>query len=357
MKTVFLKLTNYCTCFCKHCYLDIKDRKNKYKMDLSKLEFVIQKIKNFFPYEWNVILHGGEILNLDMEYLENAIKILNKNNIKNIGIQTSFIPMFYDMNLKKNFFKLVKKYNLNVSTSVDFNSIRMINGKEEVYLNFMNNIIKEYYNDTGKKIISADVIITKLNIGNEQKIYNYLLEQKNYIEHIDLGIYIPYPIFDKKLYISFKEYSEVLIKFYELDKSQNFALFGDVFIGLKEKFFKKEQNQYYFSCQNCINDYLVIEPNFDVTICIHERIPTGNLLSNSFLEILNHPKRKEWLKIYFQDFEFCNDCEFKNICEVCTVNKNLTLNTMKKKELNKENCPGFYYLLKYIKNDLKDNND
>ena len=349
MKTVFLKLTNYCTSFCKHCYIPIEKRKQFYILDIEKLDIVLKKIRNFFKNEWGLILHGGEILELELSYLEKVINVLIKNNINNISIQTSFLPLYNNNSKAKDFFKLVKKSNLNVSTSIDFNGIRKINNSEEIYLNFMKDIIRKFNEETSKKIISCDVIITKKNYGNNLFIYKYLSELKLYINHVDLGIYIPYPSLKKDLYISFYEYATELIKYYELDKKNNFLLFGDVFNGIKENIFNKDKNNYYFSCKNCINDYLVIEPNFDVTICIHENTVIGNIFNDNIIDILTNPKRKEWLRKNLKRLDFCKNCEFKNICEVCTVNKSIA------EKLNiktKENCPGFYPLLKYISNDI-----
>ena len=352
MRTVFLKLSNYCNSFCEHCYLDIKDRKNPNVLDIQYLETVIDKIQKIYGKNWNVVLHGGEILDLDLDYLEKTLLILRKKEIFNIGIQNSFIPFYYPKGSakKEEFYNLVRKFNLDISSSIDFNGIRKIEGSTEKYLEFMKNIIEDFHTQLNKKIVSLNVTVTKKDIGKEKFMYKYLSGLTKWVKHIAPGIYIPHPVLNNNLCITYKEYSEFLIEFYKLNKKNNFLLFTNIFEGIKDNFLSKNKNNYYFSCKNCINDYLVIEPNYDVTICLQERTVLGNLLKDPLINVLTNSKRKKWLKIAATKFEFCKDCEFKNICEVCTVNKSISLNNG---VVKKENCPGFYPLLKYIKKDVE----
>ena len=189
--------------------------------------------------------------------------------------------------------------------------------------------------------------ITKKIQGKEKEVYEWLLKNRNLFSGISYEEYNEYNNFNKFLYLTNKEISEILIKFYQYDKENNFKVF-EFYEILTDKIKNLEKLPGKF-CTNCQSSYLVIDPDGEITNC-PDKAGTesfGNIYKDSLEKILTNKTRYKWIITSKKILDVCSDCEFKNICNGgCPLKKSLFLKNDVQK---KENCPGFYPFLKFIR--------
>ena len=76
------------------------------------------------------------------------------------------------------------------------------------------------------------------------------------------------------------------------------------------------------------------------------------LTLSEFDKFFLNKKRLEWIKFQKIKPNICQNCEFKNICHGgCPLKMKQFLSNSN--SIDKNNCPGFYPFLKYIKSNLE----
>ena len=351
LSLIYFKPTNYCNVGCKHCYLTGKQRSEFYFMSKKNIDLIYEKLEKYFvkyniPLRPNIVLHGGEPLLVDYDILE---YIFSKFKFYGISVQTSLVPLF-DKSYKerKKYYELFKKYNIGLSTSYDFFGIRIYKGSYELFDKKYIEIINEVNKLNLKPYMMFT--ITKKMQGKEKEVYDWLLKYSDLFKKISYEEYNEYHNFNKFLYLTNKEISEILIKFYQYDKENNYKVF-EFYKILTEKM-KKTENLPGKFCTNCQESYLVIDPEGEITNCPDKAgmESFGNIYKQDLEEILKNKTRYKWIISEKKSLGICYICEFKNICNGgCPLKKNLFIKNNIK---DKENCSGFYPFLKYIKDSI-----
>ena len=344
IKLIYFKPTNYCNVGCSHCYLTGKQRSDFYFMDKKDLDIIYDKLENYFkkhfyksrPY---LTLHGGEPLLVSFEILE---YFFQKFNEYNISVQTSLFPLFdKSYEERKKYYELFKKYNVKVSTSYDFFGVRKYKRSYEKFDKVFLEIVKELNKENLQPYMMFT--ITKKMQGKEKEVYEWLLKNYKLFSGISYEEYNEYNTFNRFLYLTNKEIAEMLIKFYELDKENNFKIFPFF------KFIKQLIQNNRIMCYSCQEENLVIFPDGNTSSCYTRNgLETfGNIYKQPLEEILRNKKRLEWIILGKNNLEICKDCEFKNICNGgCPLKKSIL--KKKQKITSKEECSGFYPFLKHI---------
>ena len=337
ISSVYIFLSTFCNIGCKHCYLTPQQRKNTKRIEIIEL----QKIKNELLKlgKPEIIITGGEPLLHEIQYIEKVFEVFKDFEIR---IQTSLLPLFNkNEKEKKEIYKLLKRYNIKISTSYEFYDIRKFNNPNEN--NIFINEVKKLKNNS----MEVDLVftLTKKIKNKEKEVYDWLYVNINYFDNIEFEDYKFYNTYNKKLDLKNSEISEILIKFYQYDKENNFEVF---------KMFKLLKNNLNSSnkifCYNCQNDTLVIMPNGEVNSCYARNTTNnfGNILEDSILKILSNKNRLEWILFSKQHMDVCNNCEFKNLCcGGCPIKKKFLV---EKNIIDRNECSGYYPFLKYLKN-------
>jgi len=170
--------TFICNASCSHCGIpsDID-----YKKILSPEELYIS-IKNVLTsfykqyldnYEIHFVFHGGEPMILGIDYIEKFIRLTEKENYQYF-MQSNMI--LYD----KKWRDIFKKYDFKVSTSYDFyGDIRRLKTGEDYYKTWSKNV-KQYIQDTGRRIQTI-VTLNRKNI-------NYIEEMIDIANELNINL-------------------------------------------------------------------------------------------------------------------------------------------------------------------------
>ena len=351
IKYIFIRPTRYCTTGCKHCFLN-ELRNNKTKMSKKDIDVVFDKINNYYKNNTSlkkpvIIIHGGEPLLMGKEWLSHFFQKFKNYQIL---IQTSLYP-FFEKNIeyKQEYYDLFKKYNVTIGSAWDFFGVRKYKNSEKLYQEKLLQIFKEINENNIK--IGIYVTITKKLLDNMEEVYDWLSENFYlFKDRISLESYINMDNFQSELNITNEEISQVLIKFFELDKKNNFKIFGK-FYNYFTKIIKNNEKKESMVYSRCPKNLLMIDPEGETFNCsvkqFDKKLSFGNIYKDSFQEILSNKNRLKWIIFMEQEMEVCKDCEFKNICNGgCYIRKKQFI---KEDGKNKNNCSGYYPFLKYFK--------
>lgn len=171
---MFRPVGNNCNLNCKYCYGSCQlDKKSYLKQKyITKIITLFKEHYKSNNVSYTIYFHGGEPLLWGITNFKKTFKtilsLLDKRYVK-FRIQTNGVL------LTKEFLELFKKYNVNVSTSID--GFKEINDKLRVYpkdysiydnLISSINLLKKYKKKTG-----AILVVTKLHLGREKELYDF----------------------------------------------------------------------------------------------------------------------------------------------------------------------------------------
>lgn len=171
---MFRPVGDNCNLRCKYCYGSCQLNKINFLKQKNIIK-IIKLFKNYYKsniVNYTIYFHGGEpllwgITNFEKTF-KNILKLIDKKYVK-FRVQTNAIL------LNKEFLDLFKKYNVNVSTSIDGSKeindkLRVFPKDLSIYNNLINsiNLLKKY-----KKKPGAISVVTKLHLNREQELYDF----------------------------------------------------------------------------------------------------------------------------------------------------------------------------------------
>ena len=338
----YVKPTNFCNIGCSHCYLPEFVRADKTLMSMETLEKIVGMITEYAEaygfQKANILWHGGEPLLVSPDWYWSATEVIRRSDFRfTQSMQTSLTPY------RKEFSPLIKKeMNGFIGTSFDLHA-RAINGSPEKYADlFLKKleIVREDGIDVGV-IMTA----TKDEIGHLRQILDWFV--KNGFRSVRIERFNNYGR-SYESWTTNRDHSIYMIELLNavLDLYEEGIVFYEAGImsaitGVLEG---KPGDRWGTSCTT---DYMVFEPDGQVTNCIHRTgkedyfgtawKPLNMMLENDHRQkiIANHMSGSNMT-------DFCLSCEYVSWCKSgCPIQKNEVPS-------EKADCSGHKMFLDYI---------
>ena len=305
-------------------------------VSLDKIKKIFEDLKNNLDKEVFLTFHGGEVLLIESEKLEEIILYLNNtyNNKFNYSIQTNLLGY------NKKWGEIFGKYNIKISTSYDFfTDIRNINGNVKKYWNIWYKNVKEIQKYQQKILILT--VIDKNNYNKYKEIYE-IAKNENF-DFLFLNFYENGIEKTVKNSFYYGEFLNGLFEVYWKDflKTGNLddlPVLNPLTYMIKNFLFGYTNNNYCTFNNNCLGNKLLITPDNEYYTCLsfyNYGIKQKDILNS--IELL-YPKE-------------CLSCEYYNYCKGgCLLDRNL-----KSPNLLCEVWKSLFEKLKKIKNDSRFN--
>ena len=338
---VMIQPTSHCNINCKYCYLSLERRKSKNIMKDEVIDIMSKRIFNssliHLTDKVNFLWHAGEPLSVPINFYENAISIIQKNNFQHKKIKHSVLTNGIAVNDK--WCELFNKYDFEVGVSVD--------GPK-----FLHDVNRRTWNDRD----TFELVIRGINTLKANNIHPYALTT----------IHLSSLNYPKELYKFYKEHgiNRVGFNFEEVighhlssslqrsEALQKAKIFIDQFYKMYEldnNFFVREFDymKYIIMSQINLSEYpldtitpfsiLTIDTdgNFstfspelaDVKFEKYKDFVFGNLFSDSFESVLKSDKLNEVYSDIKSGVSKCRDeCEYFDVCGATLPAHKLTEN-------------------------------
>lgn len=311
-----------CSLNCPHCYLTLDQRRNSQIMSLDEMEVSMKKVSDYYneklPDQKKIIVfywYGGEPTDMGLPYFLSAFKIIDKYFPESKGyfirhdILTSLIA------IENKWLDVFKTYGRGqFQTSFD----GLMRGKG--YVKKWDKRVREALSE-GLKISTISVVNHEMFADGPEAVIEYLTE---------LGIqeasFLPFMLNEQnegekyeKYAPPMSEYSDFMIKltkrWIELKKEgKNPPMIGQTCFILSRMGMSKEAN--------IPGQTLFLMPNGDFSLpdyrdgWLEFMQPFGNILEQSFDEILNSPERRKYIRRQYTGNmnSECLSCERKDYC-------------------------------------------
>ena len=334
------KISDLCNLNCTYCYRE--NAAQTHKLQHMDPEIVDKTLSSLLEYKqwlynyhgWNkqpalyFIWHGGEPLIVGIDRFREIIAIQNKYRAK--GLEISNCVQTNGTLINEEFFQLFKDEHIQVGISID--------GPKEVH-----NVHRIYRNGTpsfeqtyqGIQFLkernypwSAISVLNVESIGKEQEIYDFFKEEKPW--EVD---FTPAFFYETDISLPPKDYAQFMIKMFDLwiaEKEPSFEIrfFKDVLYLLG---YREIPNKTSVICElsGTCHRNISIGSNGDVYSCecLNSK-PTnliGNILRNSFYEIVTDKPFIEMSKSTNRYKPECLECEVFSVCKAGCYNRRLPL--------------------------------
>lgn len=311
--TVYLKPSDYCNVGCDHCYLPIKVRANKMRMDDDTFKASIETIKTMAKRQNApgvlIVWHGGEPLSLPVDYFTEMADSIQAEIPDAIQcLQTSLIPY------SKRWAPLVQKHFWSeIGSSIDFTQ-RTLKGSASAYQDFWLRKV-EMARDDGFQIIPG-IVPSKAEIGNGKAIAEWMAKHDFWKWNIDR--YNQYSGFDPNRPLN-KEHSEFLWEVFEATmefaKKGKYMAVNTVRAGLGGVLFNQPGDRW---GGHCSHDFLVINPDGKTNACPDKISFEGfSDVKNGYDGFQQSEARKNWIKLHLLGHRNpdCPTCPFNTFCK------------------------------------------
>ncbi len=297
---VQLEITEGCTHNCVHCYNYYSNNRSKNFLKEGVIDSII---KNELFY---VTITGGEPL-MKKDVLFNSIKKLRENNT--------------DVSLNSNLY-LLEKEDAKIISNLKLNYVlsSILSSKEELH-----DRITQRDGSFKKLIKSLDYLINNdvnvsLNMVVSQENMNEVYETGRFVfDKLGIKRFSATPIVpsserEKDLMLNREEYIKTLDELLKLEK--DFGIILDSLHPAIPCMFKDNEREKYrkfFEKRGCAasKGAITFSPIGDVRVCSHEKRIYGNILKNSFEEILGNMDK------WFNGFLIPQECEPCAYLEKC----------------------------------------
>lgn len=346
MITAYVKLSEFCSVGCDHCYLPEKLRNDKTVISDKDIVECARHISELAAVNSTnkvmLIVHGGEPLSLSRELLTKKLNLLT-TELKARGlyfketVQSSIIP------LNKNWIPTIKeRWDSFVGFSVDFSS-RQISGSNEKYLRLLEKrlcLLRDNEIDYG-----ATIVPSVKELGREREIVDWFAKEK--VKTVNIDRYTDFGSHDP-LRPTNRQYSEFLINLLDdvIKRLSNdeftpvFFLMQSAIIGVA---FGRKGERW---GTGCLGDQLIFGVGGKINSCpdkfAHEKSYVENdtfILSDARMNAIYDYKLNH-KNIY------CDNCKYNSWCQTgCPVVSNNII--------SEGDCSGYKLFLNYLETHLK----
>lgn len=310
-----------CSMKCPHCYIPPEVRKNSPILSLKDLQMACEKVDSFYQLSSieikNIVFYwyGGEPTELGIDYILESLSVIDKIFTKDKGyyikhevltslvnvkaewfeifktwgrgtFQTSYDGIMRGVSYAKKWEKQVQKakeYGLNISTISVVNSELIKYGPRNLL---------DHLNEIGVK--EASFLPFMLNQHNEGEKYNKYCPTMN-------------------------EYSKFMIEITEYWMERQKKGLNNLILGQAYHIITRESLP---PSANMAGQTLFLMPNGDFSLpdyrdgFYEEMIPFGNIITQSFEQILTSKSRRAYMRKQWNRFgnEECISCDKKNNC-------------------------------------------
>lgn len=328
MKIIYIKTTESCNLYCKHCYIN-DFKKNTSFFNQIQTKIWIQKYLSYFNNEDILInFHGGQpfLCNLNKiqyicEAFPSAIKSATSNLINlNSNILTLILKYFKDPIYNQPFIK----------TSWDY-KIRFNGNQQDIWTDHVKTLLQ---NNVYVKVIICLTSLLIKQVDPEDFLYYFLNLGVN---EIDFERLTDNTTEDKSLIPNYIQQNNWLQKIYEFNKIYNLK------IGLFENI-KNAANKIYVGCRNrsCMKDVVTINANGTIGGCPNIALlyPYSSI-NEQPQHIFNNQLRNKLIKQQQYKNNNCYSCNFYQNCNgdcfqlswqnnICPMPKNILFKYLNK---------------------------
>ena len=290
-----------CHLNCPHCYLSLEDRRHSETMSLENLQKTCSKIKEYYNQKKlaskTIICYwyGGEPTEMGLDFFQSAINLINKTFRKEEGYEVKHTILTSLLTIEEEWFGFFKKHcDHHVQTSFD-GSMR---GK---------NYVKKWQSKV-KKATAAGLEVSTISVVNHElikespeAILDYLADLK-----IKETSWLPFMWNEendgdpyRKYAPTMTEWSNFMIRLTQHARIREAR--GQYTPKIGQEWFISTQNQKQ-NLANIPGQTLFLMPNGDFVLPDYKNgfqefmQPFGNILSQSFEEVLHSPARKKYLR-------------------------------------------------------------
>ncbi|WP_440993651.1 radical SAM protein [Cysteiniphilum litorale] len=337
----YFKLSNYCNVGCSMCYIPQEDRHDKTKMSEETLKDAIRTTveyaKRVNKSQVLVVLHGGEILSLSVDYLKAAFELLetefSKSNLNyGFAVQSSLIP------LKQTHIPVLKKYIRSIGSSMDFTG-RTINGSNEAYKKLW--LDKVDLARSNNLSVHPITVPNKNECGNITPVIDFFMahgfKSINFERYNTFGIHIPTDDAPTN-----RDYSNMLIDAFDyVVKGNKSIVIRQIYEALTGVVKGKSAGRW---GTTCMQDFLVFNPDGKINACPDkiDSEPAYSYAKFSVDKLMSSKVRQFWLKQsrLHHPHHNCMQCEFRRFCRSgCPITSN---------QQTGDACSGYKPFLKHI---------
>ena len=330
VQTLLFKATKKCNATCSHCAA-VRNKQKNFTLEQGKE--IIDKIAKYVFNSCSLIFHGGEATLLGPEYYDKLIEYAEKN----YPGKFTYSMQSNMLNYNNEWFELIKKWKIGVSSSYDFFSdLRNIGGDVKKYWNIWYKNIKQFQEDMSN-LSKTDFypyiinIVTKQNYNKYNEIYEIAKKEKFNIRH---NHFYKVGRGDKnfnKYYIDVELYSNFLIKIFDrwLEDAKNSKINYYNFKIFPHYYFIEKmiinpiagiQNGMCPWLHNCTGTFISIEPTGELYNCSEmadiNGFPFGNIFEIKDLkEIINIENFKKLYKRRIKLPQDCLTCKYFKYCQ------------------------------------------
>ena len=359
INSLIIKTSECCNLNCDYCYIDntnkIKtiDIKIIEKTIIKYIEYIKSKrLKSSYLY---IVWHGGEPLTCGIQFYKKIVNLEKKILLNYKGFKIFNSIQTNGTLINKEYAEFFKLNNFGIGVSIDgpkaFHDIHRKDTKGKgTFDKIAENLkILKSYNIK----YSAICVIGKESLSHENEYYEVFK---------DLGVsevdFIPTFYQEGKYNLSKEEYMNFLITLYNLYKNDqnkkfNIRVFDDI---LRSLISENIEIKCSIGCEfagRCGENFSILA-NGNVYPCDclvnYQQLCLGNILENSFLELLNNQKFKNFQNNVNIIPQKCLICDVKKICKAGCFNRRIT----KKEVFNNFDLNEDYYcearkgLIKYV---------
>lgn len=317
LKPIFaqLELTEGCTHNCIHCYNYYSENRSS---NFLKEEIIDSIIKNELFY---ITLTGGEPL-MNKKILFNSIKKLKESNV-DVSLNSNLYL------LEKEDAKLFSNFKLNYVLSSILSSEEklhdQITQRDGSFKKLINSIDYLIENNIPT---SLNMVVSQENLDRVYDTGKFIFDKLG-IRNFSATPIVPSSKRERDLMLNRKEYIQTLDRLLELENE--FGMITDSLHPAIPCMFEdcdREKYVKFFEKRSCAagKGSITFSPTGDVRVCSHEKRIYGNILKNSFEEILEN--MNEWNRGDFIPKK-CEPCTYIKKCYGgCRVSAEVTTDNL-----------------------------
>lgn len=347
MISAYIKLSEFCSVGCDHCYLPEDIRKDKRILTDDEIYHAAQQIVELAKHNQTnkvmLLLHGGEPMSLDPAVVERKMWII-KNTLKEANLLYRETVQSSILTINDQWIEMAHKYwDSFIGFSIDFTS-RTIRGSADTYIQLLEKRLD--YCKKNKITLGATYVPSKKEIGREREIIQWFA--KNEIGEVTTDRYSDFGSKDPNK-PSNREFSEYLINFTSeiinrLKCGEFVSSFSIIKSAIRGVQFGVSGERWGTTCSK---SYIVVGQNGKTNNC-PDKISYEKSYSQKDTFVLSEDRMNSILTYQLNhDNLYCNTCEYNVWCKTgCPI--------MSNNIIEEGDCSGYKLFLNYIKEQLQD---